>query len=74
MVFMVIFYSRLHLLLSKEVIHKFSPKNVLDIGCGTGFQSFLYCINGSRVIGIDSSMKMIKIAQVKLDHLTNQID
>src|SRR5688572_32636389 len=56
-------YSRLHFLLSKEVIQKFSPKNVLDIGCGTGFQSLLHYIDGSRVIGIDSSVKMIKIAQ-----------
>ncbi len=62
-------YSRLHFLLSKEVIQKFSPKNVLDIGCGTGFQSFLHYIDGSRVIGIDSSVKMIKIAQRKMGSL-----
>jgi len=62
-------YSRLHFLLSKEVIQKFSPKNVLDIGCGTGFQSFLHYIDGSRVVGIDSSVKMIKIAQRKMGSL-----
>lgn len=67
-------YSRLPFLLSKEVIQKFSPKNVLDIGCGTGFQSLLHYINGSQVIGIDSSVKMIKIAQRKMDLLTNRID
>ena len=67
-------YSRLHFLLSKEVIQKFSPKNDLDIGCGSGFQSFLHYIDGSRVIGIDSSVKMIKIVQRKMGSLNSYVN
>lgn len=58
-------YSRLHLLITKEIIKKINPKTVLDVGCGTGFQSYLHSLNGSDVIGVDSSMKMIKFASEK---------
>jgi MPBQ/MSBQ methyltransferase len=59
-------YSRLHLLIAKEIINTLNPKTVLDVGCGTGFQSYLHSLNGSQVIGVDSSEKMIRIANEKV--------
>lgn len=59
-------YSRLHLLITKEIIRTINPKTVLDVGCGTGFQSYLHSLNGSDVIGVDSSKKMIKFAREKV--------
>jgi ubiquinone/menaquinone biosynthesis C-methylase UbiE len=43
----------------------YNPKRVLDIGCGTGFQSFLYAFGGSFVVGVDVSENMIKSAMNK---------
>lgn len=43
----------------------YNPLKVLDIGCGTGFQSFLYAFGGSFVVGIDVSENMIKSAMNK---------
>jgi ubiquinone/menaquinone biosynthesis C-methylase UbiE len=43
----------------------YKPRRVLDVGCGTGFQSFLYAYGGSFVIGIDISENMIKSAMSK---------
>jgi MPBQ/MSBQ methyltransferase len=59
-------YSRLHLLITKEVIRTINPRAVLDVGCGTGFQSYLHSLNGSDVVGVDSSKKMIKFAWRKI--------
>ena len=42
-----------------------SPQKVLDIGCGTGFQSYLYAYGGSSVVGIDISEHRIKLAMNK---------
>ncbi len=33
-------FSRIYYIIAKEVKNKFQSKEVLDIGCGTGFQSF----------------------------------
>jgi MPBQ/MSBQ methyltransferase len=59
-------YSRLHVLITKEIINTLNPKTVLDVGCGTGFHSYLHSLNGSQVIGVDSSKKMIKFANEKV--------
>jgi ubiquinone/menaquinone biosynthesis C-methylase UbiE len=58
-------FSRLHYFISNKVIRKDFPNNVLDIGCGTGFQSYLYAAAGCKVIGIDISNELIKIAKDK---------
>jgi ubiquinone/menaquinone biosynthesis C-methylase UbiE len=58
-------YSRLHFIIAKHVIKIYNPEIVLDIGCGTGFQSFLYASSGSSVVGIDISEIMIKSAMIK---------
>ncbi len=63
-------FSRLHLIIAKEVINKYHPETVLDIGCGTGFQSFLHAIGGGIVEGIDISEKNIEKAQNKSEFFT----
>jgi len=58
--------SRLHYLIVKTIIMKNIPDKVLDIGCGTGFQSFIYAAAGNEVIGIDIAEDLINIAKKKL--------
>jgi ubiquinone/menaquinone biosynthesis C-methylase UbiE len=58
-------YSRLHFFISKYVMKIYNPSRILDIGCGTGFQSFLYAFGGSSVVGIDISENMIRSAMNK---------
>ena len=61
-------FSRLHYLISKKITSKWKHKHkVLDIGCGTGFQSLLYSRWGAEVVGIDISEKLIQEARNKLD-------
>jgi ubiquinone/menaquinone biosynthesis C-methylase UbiE len=64
-------YSRLHYLIAKEIICSWSeePRKVIDIGCGTGFQSFLYAQVGAEVWGIDISPKLIEVATEKSKYL-----
>lgn len=52
-------------MISKFVLY-YEPKTVLDVGCGTGFQSYLYSTAGCGVIGVDVSENMIKSARSKL--------
>jgi ubiquinone/menaquinone biosynthesis C-methylase UbiE len=65
------FYSRLHYFICKYVIKKYNPPQVLDIGCGSGFQSYLYSLAGSFVVGIDISSHLISLAQKKLKTFYN---
>lgn len=60
-------FSRLHLIISKEVINRYHPEKILDIGCGTGFQSFLHAIGGGTVEGIDISEQNIFVAKKKCE-------
>lgn len=48
-----------------EVLLKEVGGIVLDIGCGTGRQSIFLANHGHRVVGIDISLEMIKIARSK---------
>lgn len=43
----------------------YNPKIVLDVGCGTGFQSFLHASAGAFVVGIDIADKLIEVAEKK---------
>ncbi len=58
-------FSRLHFLIAREVIVPIHPKKVLDVGCGTGFQSFLFASSGADVTGIDISEGLIRKANEK---------
>lgn len=56
-------FSRLHYLIVRKVTFNWIDKRkVLDIGCGTGYQSFLYSKLGSEVIGIDISERLVSVA------------
>lgn len=59
-------FSRLHLIITKNIVKDFSPSAVLDVGCGTGFQSFLYSSAGSSVIGVDIAQDLISVAKDKI--------
>lgn len=65
-------FAQLHTLIVYNIIQPFSPQTVLDVGCGTGFQSFLYAAFGARVIGIDVSPRMIQVAQEKTSHFPSE--
>ncbi len=58
-------FSRLHWFIAKKVICRDFPKRILDIGCGTGFQSYLYSAAGYDVIGIDIANDLIEVAKNK---------
>jgi len=60
-------YSRLHYFIAKEIICSWAEEThkVIDIGCGTGFQSFLYAQAGAEVWGVDISQKLIDVATEK---------
>ena len=64
-------FSRLHYILAKNILTKVQKSNVLDIGCGTGFQSFLYAMLGNTVTGIDISDKLIEKANEKISSWYN---
>ena len=54
--------------LVKKIIKKYSknPKNLLDIGCGTGMYSNLLSLkNNINVTGLDKSLYMINEAKKK---------
>jgi len=59
-------YCRLHYLITNAVLQYYRPKKVLDVGCGTGFQSYLYSTAGCMVTGVDVSENMIKLARSKI--------
>ncbi|MFX1519878.1 MAG: class I SAM-dependent methyltransferase [Promethearchaeota archaeon] len=58
-------FSRLHLIVAKEIIRKYNPKTVLDVGCGTGFQSFLHAMTGASVVGLDITEGLVEVANEK---------
>jgi len=48
-----------------ELLDDVQGKRVLDAGCGGGFYSLWLSENGAKVLGIDGSKEMIKIAKRK---------
>jgi len=58
-------FSRLHYIIATQVIPKSNPTTVLDVGCGTGFQSFLHASFGASVVGVDIARDLIEVAQKK---------
>jgi len=49
-----------------ELVGDVRGKEVLDAGCGGGFYSIYLTEKGAKVLGIDSSKEMIKIAEEKI--------
>ncbi len=58
-------FSRLHYFITKNVICNKFPKKVLDVGCGTGLQSYLFASAGCKVVGFDIAEDLIDIARKK---------
>lgn len=61
-------FSRLHFFIARHVLSQWNNKirkRVLDIGCGTGFQSFLYALAGAEVTGVDISGELLGVAREK---------
>jgi ubiquinone/menaquinone biosynthesis C-methylase UbiE len=48
-----------------ELIGDVRGKKILDVGCGTGFYSLWFSEKGAKVLGIDNSKEMIRIAKEK---------
>ncbi len=59
------FFSRMHYFIAKHIIKRNDLEKVLDIGCGTGFQSFLHAAAGSTVEAFDISPELIAAANEK---------
>lgn len=64
--------TRLHYLIVKNVIFPNKRLDVLDVGCGTGFQSFLHGMFGNQVVGIDISEEMINKAKENIRNWQNK--
>ncbi|MCK4232959.1 class I SAM-dependent methyltransferase [candidate division WOR-3 bacterium] len=47
-------------------INGIEPEIILDLGCGTGIPASYFLKEGYRIIGIDGSMEMLRIAKEKL--------
>jgi len=60
-------FSRLHGFLADFIAREWEgrPRDVLDAGCGTGFQSFLYSWCGCQVTGCDVSGELVAAATGK---------
>ena len=52
--------------ISQEILDKFSFKNVLEIGCGTGKNTEWLSKKSSNLIAVDLSPEMLKIAKKKI--------
>ena len=59
------YYSRIHALIAREVIRPFRPREVLDLGCGTGFQSYLHGAAGASAVGVDVAPGLMDAARRK---------
>lgn len=65
-------FSRLHYLIASNILYRKHPKKVLDVGCGTGFQSYLYAKAGCEVYGIDIANNLLEIAKKKLQSFNSE--
>jgi ubiquinone/menaquinone biosynthesis C-methylase UbiE len=63
-------FSRIHFFIAKDILCRWdaNPRRVLDAGCGTGFQSFLYAAAGAEVCGVDISQRLIAVAEDKAQY------
>lgn len=62
-------FCRLHYFIVRDIISHWSDpssQHILDVGCGSGFQSFLYASLGCRVVGIDIASELVEVAKRKL--------
>jgi Methylase involved in ubiquinone/menaquinone biosynthesis len=58
----------------KEILLKYlekSPSVIVDLGCGTGLSTTIWSKVSNKVIGIEPSRDMIKLAREKASNLKN---
>lgn len=69
-------FSRLHFSLACDIAGRWksAEQRVLDVGCGTGFQSFLYSALGCDVLGIDISSALVAAAERKIPDFLRRSD
>lgn len=69
-------FSRLHYFLALEIAKTWqhTEQKVLDVGCGTGFQSFLYGALGCEVLGIDIAADLVAVAERKVPDFLRRDD
>jgi ubiquinone/menaquinone biosynthesis C-methylase UbiE len=63
-------FSRLHYFIAQDIVSSWKvpvQERVLDVGCGTGFQSFLYASVGAEVVGIDIAGDLVQKATRKIE-------
>lgn len=56
-----------------ELLRPQPGENILDLGCGTGNYSIKIARQGSKVVGVDCSESMLKIARAKAEELNLDI-
>ncbi len=56
-----------------DIVKKHQPKNILDIATGTGDMVIRYAneIKAQRIVGVDISEGMLKVAEEKIESLPN---
>lgn len=59
------YYSRVHWLIARNVIEKRRPETVLDMACGSGFQTWLHGAGGASTAGMDIAGKLLQNAKHK---------
>ncbi|MBX7172400.1 MAG: methyltransferase domain-containing protein [Pyrinomonadaceae bacterium] len=69
------FYDNSHAFVAKlgegllPLLNPQNDENILDLGCGTGDLTEKIAQSGAKVIGIDSSAKMIELAKAKFPNI-----
>lgn len=57
-----------------ELLHPQPGEKILDVGCGTGNYSIKIGLKGLKIIGVDCSESMLKIARAKAKKLNLDIE
>ena len=56
-----------------RLFKKEKVRNILDVGCGTGVHAIALAQEGFNIVGIDTSSRMIYVANEKRDALTDPV-
>ena len=57
-----------------SLLKKQTPRNVLDLGCGSGTNSIYLAQHGSNVVGVDFSSKALALARAKAQRANVAVD